>query len=73
MEISGCHNPPTFFDIIVHLVLHLPNEALYGGSIYMRWIYPFQRYMKTKKNYVRNKVRSEGSIAEEIETSRNRE
>ncbi|KAI3723941.1 hypothetical protein L2E82_35703 [Cichorium intybus] len=25
--------PPAFFDIIIHLVLHLPNEALCGGCM----------------------------------------
>ncbi|XP_076930723.1 uncharacterized protein LOC143595638 [Bidens hawaiensis] len=56
--------PPTFFDIMVHLVLHLPDEALRGGPVCMRWMYPFERYMKKLKHYVRNKARPEGSIAE---------
>ncbi|XP_062112440.1 uncharacterized protein LOC133823592 [Humulus lupulus] len=56
--------PPAFFDIMIHLVLHLPEEALLGGPVFMRWMYPFERYMKKLKNYVRNKARPEGSIAE---------
>ncbi|XP_076942933.1 uncharacterized protein LOC143612978 [Bidens hawaiensis] len=56
--------PPAFFDIMVHLVLHLPQEAILGGPVYMRWMYPFKRYMKKLKAYVRNKARPEGSIAE---------
>ncbi|GKF61781.1 hypothetical protein Tco_0181835, partial [Tanacetum coccineum] len=28
------------------------------------WMYPFERYMKKLKNYVRNKAKPEGSIAE---------
>ncbi|XP_076938814.1 uncharacterized protein LOC143607153 [Bidens hawaiensis] len=56
--------PPAFFDIMVHLVLHLPQEAILGGHVYMRWMYPFERYMKKLKAYVRNKARPEGSIAE---------
>ncbi|XP_023753719.2 uncharacterized protein LOC111902075 [Lactuca sativa] len=56
--------PPTFFDIMVHLVLHLPDEAISGGPVCLRWMYPFERYMKKLKNYVRNKARPEGSIAE---------
>ncbi|XP_062086582.1 uncharacterized protein LOC133792694 [Humulus lupulus] len=43
----------------------LPDEeALLGGPVFMRWMYPFERYMKKLKNYVRNKARPEGSIAE---------
>ena len=49
---------------MVHLVLHLPEEALCGGPVYMRWMYPFERYMKKLKCYVRNKARPEGCIAE---------
>ena len=56
--------PPAFFDIMIHLVMHLPDEAILGGPVYFRWMYPFERYMKKLKNYVRNKARPEGSIAE---------
>ena len=56
--------PPAFFDIMIHLVIHLPEEAIEGGPVYMRWMYPFERYMKKLKNYVRNKAKPEGSIAE---------
>ncbi|GJZ50897.1 zinc finger, PHD-type containing protein [Tanacetum coccineum] len=56
--------PPAFFDIMIHLVIHLPLEAIFGGPIRPRWMYPFERYMKKLKNYVRNKAKLEGSIAE---------
>ena len=56
--------PPAFFDIMVHLIMHLPEEAILGGPVFMRWMYPFERYMKKLKNYVGNKARPEGSIAE---------
>ncbi|GKA85869.1 hypothetical protein Tco_0807523 [Tanacetum coccineum] len=55
--------PPAFFDIMIHLVIHLPLEAIFGGPIRPRWMYPFKRYMKKLKNYVRNKAKPEGSIA----------
>ncbi|GKC55943.1 DIE2/ALG10 family protein [Tanacetum coccineum] len=56
--------PPAFFDIMIYLVIHLPLEAIFGGPIRPRWMYPFERYMKKLKNYVRNKAKPEGSIAE---------
>nr|XP_043607725.1 uncharacterized protein LOC122579596 isoform X2 [Erigeron canadensis] len=56
--------PPSFFDVMIHLVMHLPEEAIQGGHVYMRWMYPFERYMPMLKNYVRNKARPKGSIAE---------
>ena len=56
--------PPAFFDIMVHLVMHLPEEAILRGSVQMRWMYPFKRFMKTLKKYVWNRARLEGFIAE---------
>ena len=39
--------PPAFFDIMVHLAIHLPAEALRAGPIQFRWMYPFERYYKS--------------------------
>nr|GEW06006.1 hypothetical protein [Tanacetum cinerariifolium] len=55
---------PPFFDIMIHLVIHLPLEAIFGGPIRSWWMYPFERYMKKLKKYVRNKAKPEDSIAE---------
>ncbi|GJX88616.1 DIE2/ALG10 family protein [Tanacetum coccineum] len=55
---------PALFDIMVYLVIHLPIEALEGWPIRPRWMYPFERYIKKLKGYVRNKAKPEGSIAE---------
>lgn len=49
---------------MVHLAVHLPHEALYGGLVQYRWMYPFERYLGKFKRYVQNKARAEGSIAE---------
>nr|GFB70721.1 hypothetical protein [Tanacetum cinerariifolium] len=56
--------PSALFDIMIHLVIHLPLEALKGGPICPRWMFTFKRYMKKLKGYVRNKAKPEGSIAE---------
>ena len=56
--------PPVFFDIMVHLLLYLPDEAIIGGPVCMIWMYPFEMYMKKLENYDSNKARPEGSIAE---------
>ena len=55
--------PPVFFDIMVHLVMQFPEEAILGGPVQMRWMYPFERFMKTLKEYIRNRARPKGSIA----------
>ncbi|XP_027103065.1 uncharacterized protein [Coffea arabica] len=56
--------PPTFFDVMVHLVVHLATEVKLGGPVYYRWMYPVERYLGTLKSYARNKSRPEGSIAQ---------
>ena len=35
--------PPTFFDVMVHLAVHLPREAILGGPVQYRWMYPIER------------------------------
>ena len=49
---------------MVHLVVHLPYEAKIVGPISYSWMYPIERSLRTLKQYVRNKARPEGSIAE---------
>ncbi|XP_060202723.1 uncharacterized protein LOC132631141 [Lycium barbarum] len=56
--------PLCFFDIMVHLGIHLPNELRLGGPVQGRWMYPPERFMCRFKSYVRNKNHVEGSIAE---------
>ncbi|XP_024015958.1 uncharacterized protein LOC112089209 [Eutrema salsugineum] len=56
--------PPSFFDIMVHLCVHLGREARLGGAVHFRWMYPFERHMKLLKDFVRNPARPEGCIAE---------
>ena len=46
-----------------HLPIHLADEALLGGAIQFRWMYPIERYLLTLKQYVRNRARPEGTIA----------
>ena len=35
--------PPSFFDVMVHLSIHLANEAKLGGHVQYRWMYPIER------------------------------
>ena len=35
--------PPAFFDIMVHLAVHLPREAKLAGPVGYRWMYPIER------------------------------
>ncbi|XP_060970192.1 uncharacterized protein LOC133037268 [Cannabis sativa] len=56
--------PPSFFTIMVHLCVHLPNQVLLGGPIASRWMFGTECHMGLYKRYVRNMARPDGSIAE---------
>lgn len=58
------HFPPAFFDVMVHLAVHLPEEARLRGHVHYGWMYPVERRLYTLKRYLRNRARPEGSIAE---------
>ncbi|XP_050386122.1 uncharacterized protein LOC126802526 [Argentina anserina] len=55
--------PPSFFDIMEHLPVHLVDEALVAGAVIFRWMYHIERYLLTLKEYVRNRAYPEASIA----------
>ena len=55
--------PPSFFDIMFHMPNHLVEELFICGPVHTRWMYPYERYFKNLKGYVRNLAKPEGSIA----------
>lgn len=56
--------PPYFFDVMMHLPIHLANETRIGGPVHFRWMYPIEQYMYKLKSYVRNRAHPEAAIAE---------
>lgn len=56
--------PPSFFDVMMHLPIHLAQEAIAGGPVQYRWMYPIERFLRRLKSFVKNKARPEGSIVE---------
>ncbi|XP_073295278.1 uncharacterized protein [Primulina huaijiensis] len=54
--------PPSFFDSMEHLPIHLAYEARLAGPVQYRWMYPFERFLRRLKNNIRNKAKVEGSI-----------
>ncbi|KAL0552266.1 hypothetical protein IC582_011374 [Cucumis melo] len=49
---------------MMHLTIHIVRKVKLCGPIYLRWMYPFESYMKVLKNYVRNRHRPEDCIVE---------
>ncbi|XP_056863719.1 uncharacterized protein LOC130510982 [Raphanus sativus] len=54
--------PPGFFDVMEHLAVHLPYEALLRGPVHYGWMYQYERAMKYLKGKAKNLAKVEGSI-----------
>jgi hypothetical protein len=56
--------PPSFFDMQQHLMIHLVDQILTLGPLYLYSMFPYERYLVVLKYYVRNRAHPEGSIME---------
>nr|XP_028954003.1 uncharacterized protein LOC114822956 [Malus domestica] len=56
--------PPAFFTSMIHVMIHLPDEALLAGPVNCRLMYPIERYIGELKKCVRNRAKPEGSLVE---------
>ena len=45
----------SFFDIMVHLIIHIVYEIKMCGPAFLQSMYPFERFMGILKHYVRNR------------------
>jgi Transposase family tnp2/Domain of unknown function (DUF4218)/Transposase-associated domain/Domain of unknown function (DUF4216) len=55
--------PPSFFNIMTHLLVHIVKEITILGPVFLHNMFPFERYMAVLKKYVHNRSRPEGCIA----------
>ncbi|MCO5604795.1 hypothetical protein L7F22_058967 [Adiantum nelumboides] len=56
--------PTSFFDIQVHVLIHLVDEIEIAGVISTRWMFWVERFMGVLKGLVRQRARPEGSMSE---------
>jgi hypothetical protein len=56
--------PPSFFDMQVHLIIHLMDQIKILGPLYLHHMFQLERYLGVLKGYVRNRAHPEGSIME---------
>src|SRR4051812_4585069 len=54
--------PPAFFDIMVHLLIHVVEDIVQLGPAFLRSMMPFERMNGHIKKYVRNRSRRDASI-----------
>jgi hypothetical protein len=55
---------PPFFDMQQYLMIHLVDQILTLGTLYLHSIFPYERYLTVLKSYVWNHAHPEGSIME---------
>jgi hypothetical protein len=55
--------PPSYFNIMTHLLVHLVQEIRILGPIFLHNMFPFEWFMGVLKKYVHNRARPEGSIS----------
>ena len=66
MQASKKTFPPSFFNPMQHLLIHLPCKAKVGGPVQYRWMYHIKRTLKEVHAMVGNRRRVEWCIAEEF-------
>ena len=47
--------PPSFFNIMTHLLVHIVKEINILGPVFLHNMFPFERYMSVLNKYVRNR------------------
>ncbi|CAM8885403.1 unnamed protein product [Rhodiola kirilowii] len=57
--------PPAFFTIMVHLLVHLPDQILLKGLVHYSWMYHIERQLGEYKRHVRNTRYPKGCISEQ--------
>ena len=55
--------PPAFFDIMVHLLVHVVEKIVQLGPMFLRSMMAFERMNGHIKGYVRKRSRPDGSIS----------
>jgi hypothetical protein len=55
--------PPSFFNIMTHLLVHLVKEINILGPLFLHNMFPFERFMGVLKKYVHQHAQPEGTIA----------
>jgi hypothetical protein len=55
--------PPSFFNIMTYLLVHIVKEIDILGLVFLHNMFPFERFIGVLKKCVRNRAHLEGSIA----------
>lgn len=64
MAMLEIYFPPGYWNVMQHLVMHLPRELYWCGTVHTRWMYGVERHLGHMKGLIRNRARPEGLIAQ---------
>ncbi|KAK1605574.1 hypothetical protein QYE76_029247 [Lolium multiflorum] len=56
--------PPAFFDVMVHLLIHIMDDIVSLGPTFLHNMMPFERMNGVIKGYIRNRSHPDGSIVQ---------
>jgi hypothetical protein len=60
--------PPSFFDIMPHLMMHMVDQIQQLGPMYLHQMWTYERFMSTLNRHVLNRAHPEGSMIEAYTT-----
>jgi hypothetical protein len=60
--------PPSFFDIMEHLMIHMIEQITELGPMYFHQMWTYKRFMSILNGYMRDKAFPEGSMIESYHT-----
>jgi hypothetical protein len=60
--------PPSFFDIMEHLIIHMVERITELGPMYFHQMWTYEQFMSILNGYMRNKAFPEGSMIESYHT-----
>jgi hypothetical protein len=60
--------PPSNFDIIPHLMMHMVDQIQQLGPMYLHQMWTYERFMSTLNRYVLNRAHPKGSMIEAYTT-----
>ena len=60
--------PPSFFDIMPHVMIHMVDQIRALGPLYLHEMWTYKRFMSTLNRYVLNRACLEGSMVEAYHT-----
>jgi hypothetical protein len=60
--------PPAFFDVMVHLLVHILDDVIDLGPAFLHQMMAFERMNGVIKGFVRNRANPDGSIVQGMKT-----